>query len=603
MNPKIIQNKGYKSKNWATKIVGFLLILIIVPLFVGITWYNYGNEKAAQYNEIEPEKSPYPLLTLNESLLHVIVEGNLKTHGILGAEEREARYHSLVGYRHSVRFIQGKSPDDENNTLSNITCATPGSLGDAAFLNGLNLFGQAYRWAVYNRENNSAGILASESQIKRMLEGVYILTHVAGTPGELTRFAFPNNLVNYSSQVRNNRYYHGKICPSHSIYNPSYPNNLHNYPQMNFTGWTFSDDTSRDQNLGTLLGLSAVYKYCDNITLKNLAGERIIEIVDFLYNSNWFVHTNTDNNTGERWTNGADFDTGLFSSGWAKLSLLSIAKAVYPEKYTPIFNEYFVLHNQYLKLEGEQLTHHAMGSYYPLNLGWLTAWMFLQFLPKSDPFYSSVFQIMENSHYKVVKNHRNAWFQSLYLSFLSADELKVDNKARIILEVKDSLERMSTMRNKHFNGLWEQPFDEIGIDTSNATQMESLYDPHADKWFNDLEILRTESEELDDVIGYERLLTSALPINYRNMRDHPFQFNPFQLPAKNSRTRIEYFHSELTNVYWIARYLKIIGSPVDKFTPITFKQAEIPQYWPSLNFPAEYYTSDSVIEAYGIIMK
>ena len=581
-----------------------LLFSLIIPISAISILYRMALRDSSAFIDIPSTESPYPFLDLNETLVHIMVEGNMDDHGVLGAEERAARYHNLFGYQTSVRYQVNASPDDSGITPETSNVTHIGGLGDGAFLTGLALFGQSFRWATYNRENNQDGILAAEKQIGRMLEGLYILTHVTGTPGELARYAIPMDANIGYPTINQDHYFQGRICPSYTSYNPDYIESKHNYPETNWSGWMYKDDTSRDQNLGALMGLAGVIAYCTNTTLYSLAGEILLEIVDFLYESNWFV--NSLNYTGiDRFTNGADFNTGMFCSGWGKLSLLQVARQINSEKYDPIYKSYLTVYGSLLKLEGENIRMYIIGDYFPMNLGWLTVWMVVNFMPKNDPMFSYLIDIVKDGHYAAIKNNRNAWFQCLYLNILKEDDLSSEENTekygQIIVEIRDSLQRMSRMRLKHFNNLWELPFAEDGLDINpnDEDQLETLYDTNADKWNDKLGFFI----DLTDTLGasiFGRHLKYALPIDYRDHYDFPWQFNPFKFDNLKPRNDIEYFHTELTIVYWMARYMNIVGCPETDFSPRIFSQSEIEQSFPYFTLSTDYSTTNSVMEAYGL---
>ncbi|MHA1716631.1 MAG: hypothetical protein ACTSXP_13390 [Promethearchaeota archaeon] len=589
--------RSYIQKSLVKRILLVTFLVFVTSVFSLYGTLVYAMRDSLAFNDIPSVESPYPFLDLDEDLAHLIVEGNPDEDGILGAEERQARYHAILGYIHSVVFWPNRCPDDENNTVDDIACMYLGSLGDAAFLTGLYLFGQALRWAVYDQENNPDGVRAAEYQIKRTLEGLYILTHVAGTSGELVRYALPLD-INYSVEISEDRHtYFGKITPAHECYNKEYPNNKHYYPAQDWTNWMYKDDTSRDQNIGVMMGLAGVIAFCKNQTLVNLAGEIACEIVDFLINSHWLVNTNNWENS-ERFTNGADFETGLFQSGWSKLAFLQVARQINP-KYDAVYKQYFTTHNQFLKLDTEKTLHYVLDSYFPLNLLWCICWMFSYFIDKNDPFYDRIISTVEQTAYYPVRNHRNAWFQSLYLSLLTRE--KMQGMTQVITEIRDAIQRMCLMRKEHFVGLWHDPYEEIGFDPNNETQMNIFWDTSAEKWNHRLGFILEPLKNEANIKLFTNHTRYPIPINYRRQYDFPWQFSPFlswQLSTERTN-RIEYFHTELTIIYWFARYLGIIDRPKTPFSPKIFNNSDVMKYWPELSFPPAYGNTTSILEAYN----
>ncbi len=595
-----VERRYYKQKS-VLKIV-FVSLTAFAFIFSGSYYatYMYAYKEVFAFNDIPSSASPYFLWELNETLAELIVDGDPATNDILGATQRQARYHGVLGYATSAVFWPGCSPDDTNKTANDAAVQWIGSVGDAAFLTGLYLFGEAARWAVYARDNNTAGLAVAEHQIYRTLEGLYILTHVTGTPGEVVRYALPLDL-NYSQTIdpAHDTYY-GRVAPAHAGYNPSYPDGAHGHPEMDWTTWMYCDDTSRDQNIGVMMGLAGVIAFCQNETLVNFAGELACEIVDYFIDSHWFVNSWTFDG-GERFSNGADFDGGLFQSGWAKLAFLQVARQVQPEKYNDVYDEMFTARNQFIKLDAEWTLRYVIDGYFPLNLFWCIGWMFTRFIDHEDPFYPTVIKYLEDTGYYPVRNHRNAWFQLLYMSLLEPDQRAT--MTRVHDEVRDAIQRMCVMREAHFNGLWELPFNEIGIDPGNETQMETrFWDRTAEKWN---QALGWPLEALESFYTLELFPSHTLypvSINYRTHYDFPWQFSPFSPWSfgLDQSNRVEFFHTELTTIYWLARYYGIVASSGGTFTYPVITPAQVRDHFPAFTLPSGYANTTSILEAYGI---
>jgi hypothetical protein len=388
--------------------------------------------------------------------------------------------------------------------------------------------------------------------------------------------------------------FEGRVCPAYDAPTPGTPSGTTPQPAEDYTNWIFKDDTSRDQNMGTLIGLAAIIRYVDNPGLQARAARYICEILDFLIANNWFVtHQTLDGS--DRFTNGADFDPGVLSTGWARLSLLQVGRQVAPEKYDALFWEAFGLRHQYLKLWAENIRRYSIGEYFPLNLLWLTTWMLLAFVEPGDPLYEPLQIALRDHVYFPVRNHRNAWFQSLYL-LLSRDYQPLD-EPQVVVEIRDALQRMSGARAQHFNGMWAQPFAELDLNLSDPADRATLYRPVYQELGHSLAFI----EEFGaSILPTEELARFPIPINYRSQYDFPWQFNPYRLVHHNPSNHVEYYHTELTVVYWIARHLGIVGAPTEVFVPRSVPQAEGAGYWPHLTFPAAYHTTTTVLEAYGL---
>ncbi|MHA1730299.1 MAG: hypothetical protein ACTSU5_00055 [Promethearchaeota archaeon] len=576
------------------KVTLIVVAVVLVPFVAGYCAFEYAVHDFYEFNDVPTTEAPFPLLALDEAKLHVAVEGNLEDDGFLGAEERQARYHLPLGFLGSVIFEKNKTPDTDGLLPEGVRCVGLGNHGDSPFLTGHYLMAQALRWATYNRTENLAGQRAAELQVSRALDGYFILLHVSGNPGHLVRYAFP--LDTFPGSQADNEFdtFRGRYCravTTHTRWGDV------SYPERDWSGWMYSDDTSRDQNLGTMFGLAGVLAFCGNDTLKARAGALAVEITECMIRDNWQVAEVLNDNTSARAGNSADFDVGFLASRVNRLEFLKIASVVDPDKYAPLYRDALVLSNDLPTLGHEALLLSSVTSYYPINLAWESIWPLVYFEESASEggLREKYLEVLERVHYAAVKNHRNAFYQCLYLSVLAPGRATAE--ARVQAEVRDSLERMSRDRWDGFNVYHGANFSEIGLDASSEADRESLVDPKSTKYEKAFSFLTTlGGDTYSEASPFREHTKWAVPVDWRYPSDFIWQRSPFHyLDYTLNMSRREYPHADFTLVYWFSRYLGIVGDPATPPTPRTIPQSVVAEAWQGFLWPS-YSQAKSILE-------
>ena len=222
-------------KSWAKRISLTIFLIVIVLLSSALIILNSVLDGVTTIYTLEPENSPYPLKTLNETRLHLLVEGDPDSHNLLCLEYRQAAFHMPFGMLGESAFRYNHNPENQianlstwtpeisvnwSAGLSNTSVVTISGMSDSPIHTGEYLQGEALRWAVYYRENNIIGLNAATQQISRVLDGFWFITHVTGVAGRLVRVAVPNNSIGISNTPSPEDYYdyyYGNPCPARLI--------------------------------------------------------------------------------------------------------------------------------------------------------------------------------------------------------------------------------------------------------------------------------------------------------------------------------------------------------------------------------------------------
>jgi len=448
-------------------------------------------------------------------------------------------------------------------------------------------------------------------QIARVLDGFWLITHITGVPGRLVRLAIPNNSLHIS--YNNNPqdyydYYYGNLCPARLIYTKW---GTFSSPAIDFSNWLVKGDTSRDQHIGVLMGLASVIKYVQNTTLLTQAGAIIIEIAETLQKNGWKTIEPTKGDNSDTFTNGADMNPGPFLSIQLPLAFLKVAAQADPGKFDPLYRDAIVKFNWLMTLNNDNGRNNVFPAFYPANLDWECLWSWWIF--EDDPLIRRNILPSLEREYNTIKNMKNAFFQSLYLSLnpeenqnsAAANDTK---KVRIIAEILDTLARKTEDLWIGGPNYYPAPdLTEIGIDITNTSELAQLYDHSVDNIFNGIPssivdllfgVINEDKEQLKNRILW------ALPVNWRPQEDWCWQRSPYILRsgAYDSRTS-ERYHADTTTIYWWARFMGWITPPEAELQiiPQAVSNAAIFKYFGGTEngLPSNYNNYNSILEMYS----
>ncbi|MBN2157291.1 MAG: hypothetical protein JW776_14695 [Candidatus Lokiarchaeota archaeon] len=603
-----------------------VFIILMVTFSSLLIYTNAIFNKFLYFMEFKPEDNPHLLKSINYTRLHLLVEGNPVDHNVLGAEMRQALYHMPLGFFGVPQFEDGYFPEHgvadpfswtpDNyaspgwwNNLSDVRMYSLNHLGDSPWRSSLYLHAQCLRWAVYNREGNSAGVQAAEHQIARILDGYWIQTRASGIPGNLIRFALPNNTFGNNGEAPDNfNYYYGNMGPATTV--ATQWGTVENV-EYDFSDWVVVGDTSRDQNVGFLFGIASIMNFVETIELRKRAGALLGEVVDNLIRNDWKVIEPLDGDINSLRTNGADMDGGPTASWELPPAFLRVAMEVNPSKYTRLYQESLTRLNFLMMQNNYNGYKNVWPSFYPVNLNWMVrfSWWYTD---RNSGISKTYYDLLED-HYQAIKCLKNAFFQTLYLAFDPQNRnpdsaaASLSHYTHILLEINDSLARMADDYWNGFN-VYQQPdyselasyFEDNGLDYSNeADRLELLMDPVAERYSNNKFL-----KFLDDAVGWGELKGHtlwSLPFDWRTREDWIWQRSPFNLriatPPSYDILREESL-ADFTAIYWWARYMNWIDAPniALNITPQFVASNDVAQVWQGHGRLSEFCNSTSILE-------
>jgi hypothetical protein len=419
--------------------------------------------------------------------------------------------------------------------------------GDSPIWTGYFLASEAFRYAV--TKNDSA-----LNSIKRAALGLQRLITISGEPGYLVRFAVPKNETYLTSPLW------------YDFFSTS------NRFDVVYQGenWTYEDRTSRDQNIGIMFGFGIVYDLLKS-DLSPKAQEicQIIKtnvelVLDYFIKVDWIVV-----DVGGQSKMGADFKSGMIFTGpgsVAILAFLKVGELVNPTKYGPLYYDYAVRRG-WADQTYDWNDMNVNWQYYSFNLNHATFFTLLRL--EKDPILKAIYQkAYDQSLWRLIKYHRNAFFNLLYLIVHDIYDVNatVQDGMVTLCPWNDTLD--SLLRYP------EAPRRSWTIINSNRTlihpesgQNVSLVDPKSVNWAETYGIKNLDfffepvgfslSEEFK--VGEHALF--ALPLDERPVSDFQWQRSPFDLDSYGDGSW-ESPAMDYTLIYWMARYYDFLPSVI-----------------------------------------
>lgn len=288
-----------------------------------------------------------------------------------------------------------------------------GNGGDSLIFGGHKLAADVFHYATVGGTQNLDRALKS-------LRGLYILTHVTGTPGVLARCAFPADRAkewNYPEhwEHRNVKYRHRFVHMGPVINDPFTPGNTIG-PMIYYTRAT------KDQLTGLLFGLAVAWEYLEDghfLAVEDEASERIqhskeviATIVEDVYNQLRAHGFYIRNENGVNDTNADDVDGLLLLQllvlykETVHLSNPSRARRIY-DKYQDQFNKgFFTLGDIFHRWNN-------YSQYYAWNLRYLRGYT-VHILDGDADHRETIVRWYDDRLWQFTKNHLNAKFIYLY---------------------------------------------------------------------------------------------------------------------------------------------------------------------------------------------
>jgi len=419
--------------------------------------------------------------------------------------------------------------------------------GDSPIWTGYFLASEAFRYAV--TKNDSA-----LNYIKRAALGLQRLITISGEPGYLVRFAVPKNETYLASALwfdffgTSNRFdvaYQGE-------------------------NWTYEDQTSRDQNIGIMFGFGIVYDLLkDDLSPKAQEICQIIKtnvelVLDYFIKVDWIV---VDVEGQSKM--GADFKSGMFFTGpgsVAILAFLKVGELVNPTKYGPLYYDYAIKRG-WADQTYDWNDMNVNWQYYSLNLNHATFFTLLRL--EKDPILKGIYQnAYDQSLWRLVKYHRNAFFNLIYLiahDIYNVNAMVQDGAVTLFPwnDTLDSLQRYPeaprrswTVINSYRTLIHPKTGQNVSlIDPKSIDWAENYGIKNLDFLFEPVGFSLSEEFKLDEHALY------ALPFDERPVSDFQWQRSPFDLDRYGDGSW-ESPAMCYTLIYWMGRYYDFLPSVI-----------------------------------------
>jgi hypothetical protein len=247
-------------------------------------------------------------ISLEREKVHEVTVAQVTSHASV-LEEHYWKYaqHEGVHFPPSRSDINLDKPDAYNNG------------GDSALFTGYALATYVYKYKVTGKAEDLFSVI-------RSLRGVYILTHVTGTPGVIARAAFPADNPgpwrfpeSWGSRIERGFVGTG---PAHQLPGTDWDSYMRSYPSM-----TYYTRATRDQLTGLLFGLTVAWHELTDLDNDQIVAIRsvVAEVSNDLYNHLRAHDFNIRDEKGENMTNADDV------TNFMKLQLLALYRFTAPE--------------------------------------------------------------------------------------------------------------------------------------------------------------------------------------------------------------------------------------------------------------------------------
>lgn len=419
--------------------------------------------------------------------------------------------------------------------------------GDSPIWTGYFLASEAFRYAVTHNQS-------ALTYIKRAALGLQRLITISGEPGYLVRFAVPKNEMYTTDPLWQD--FFGQSNRFDVVYQGE--------------NWTYEDRTSRDQNIGIIFGFGIVFDLLKDDPspqaqeICQIIKTNVELVLDYFIKVDWIVV-----DVGGNSKMGADFKSGLFFTGpgtVAILAFLKVGELVNPEKYGPLYYNYAMKEgwaDQTLDMNDLNVN----WQYYAFNLNHATFFTLLRL--ETDPKLKAIYQqAYDQSLWRLVKYHRNAYFNLIYLIVHDNYDVSAsyqDGEVTLFPwnDTVDALQRYSDAPRRR----WTVTNSDRTIIHPKTGANVSIIDPKSVNWAETYGITNLDfifepvgfslSEEFE--LGSHALY--ALPIDERPVSDFQWQRSPFDLDTTGDGSW-ESPAMCYTLIYWMARYYDFLPSVI-----------------------------------------
>jgi hypothetical protein len=431
-----------KKKNTAITLL-FLLPLLGFGTYAAGALYILNDMTSFTFDEkIKPDTSYFtPRDEINITLLAEIAEQ---------LEIRNNKYHLPTNLSVSL-YMKDHHYDSVRKWRMN---------DNGGLRGGEMLFSECLRYATAKRENNEQSMNHSMAVIKKLVDG--FATLMAAPNGGLGP-EYPGLLARFYAAPKHRDIFPRMFAPHYKHFNGSGP----------YKNWRVRLKTSKDELGGYALGLASILEFVDPSDGKdakwcyNTVKLIIDQLLQGFLKNNWLLLD------GDGWPDGVDLHPYFFSGGAWQLTYLKLGAVAYPKKYESRYN-YYAAKTINHHFAGEGSPHNTVMEFFAYNFA--QALVFALIMLEDDPQLKQLYiKKFEESFYKILKYHRNAWHNAAHLAFMSMLEEEERKKFAnpeytddtIIWDVLDQLYRFKDWVNPKGMSLTKEQW---GVRDYNLTQ-------------------------------------------------------------------------------------------------------------------------------------
>lgn len=488
-----------------------VLLKSIVVAVCAILPFTYVGYYAIRVSEIYSDLVQFSFENAPDSSTFMPVNYTLLNEMVLVYDDRFEKYHMPLNMTSACWFKD-----------ANFSTVTSWSYGDnEALWTGTAMNGYVHKYLAAVREQNDTMKEDALRVIRKLATGMSYMVIVPNGGlgseygGILARgYAPPTEKVNASYYFRpNDRFFNGT---------------------GNYSQWRWKAYTSNDEYGGYYMGLALALKYVPDPYVQSLFAQVVDQLANYMLKTNFLGIHGSGGPTGVNQRN--KFGGGGF---WTSI-LLKMGAVYFPEKYEHIYYHYITNEMNYVAAT-EGGSQETISNYYAYNFGHDVVFGFLSLEEKDSAIWQQFYKGYLKSLWTYTKNHRNAYFNAIYLA-LSA------NPGDYLIIEQDIEDQLMRMRINHF------PDRYYGVKPIPANYQKT---DDVDKWAKYFETHRYGSlykiafPEVNWDGGY---YTQPLTVEYRETDNFMWQRNPYEGPEYNTTILLyEETGMSFTVPYWIAR--------------------------------------------------
>ncbi len=397
---------------------------------------------------------------------------------------------------------------------------------NGALWTGIGMAAWVFHYLTAKEEGNQAEIQYCLEVIQRMIHGFSMMMKV---PNGGLGPEFSGILARGWAGPQ-----HKDIAPMFFSENIRHFNGTGKYSQWRWRGFT-----SNDEYGGFYMGLALALKYVDNDWVQDTSGKIVLQLANYMLETNFLGISGPGGPSGVNQK--PTFGNGGF---WIPL-LLKMASMVKPEKYTQHYNHWVSAELCFLS-NSEGHDGETVANYYAYNFGHCVVLAFLLLEGTESEIGQRYYEGYLNSLRKFTSNHRNAWFNAIFLMISDADDGEYDIIQR---DIEDQLMRLDINHfpDRRYGIVPVDPSEEVVTDIQEVNK--SI---HEDNW-DGLYSMPFIEMDFD-----ETYFVRAQTVEHHKTGNFMWEDNPFENETSGYYPRKEYPGTTFTVPYWMMRYMGLI---------------------------------------------